>query len=55
MYTGNPHRTADKPWPRYTAGSPTYLSQNVPAPSTMPAAAFVVAHSCAFWDTVLVY
>jgi para-nitrobenzyl esterase len=55
MYTGNPNRTGDKPWPRYTAASPTYLSQNVPASSTMTAAAFVAAHNCAFWDTVLIY
>jgi len=55
MYTGNPNQTGDKPWPRYTAETATYLSQNVPASSTMPAAAFLTAHNCAFWDTVLIY
>jgi para-nitrobenzyl esterase len=55
MYTGNPNRTGDKPWPRYTASSAVYLSQNVPVPSQMPAAAFLAAHNCAFWDTVLIY
>jgi para-nitrobenzyl esterase len=55
MYTGNPNRTGDSPWPRYSAATPTLLSQNVPSSTTMSAAAFATAHKCAFWDTVLVY
>jgi para-nitrobenzyl esterase len=55
MYTGNPNQTGDKPWPRYTAETASYLSQNVPASSVMPAADFLAAHKCAFWDTVLIY
>jgi para-nitrobenzyl esterase len=55
MYSGNPNLTGDKPWPRYSAGSPIMLSQNVPVSAPMPAADFLAAHNCAFWDTVLVY
>lgn len=55
MYTGNPNRTGDHPWPRYTAGSELYFSENVPASTTISAAQFAAAHNCAFWDTVLVY
>jgi para-nitrobenzyl esterase len=55
MYTGNPNLTGDKPWPRYSAGSAIMLSQNVPASAPMPAADFLAAHNCVFWDTVLVY
>jgi para-nitrobenzyl esterase len=55
MYTGNPNRTGDKPWPRYDAASATYFSQNIPASTPMAAAAFLSAHQCAFWDTVLIY
>jgi para-nitrobenzyl esterase len=55
MYTGNPNRAGNSPWPRYSAAAPTLLSQNVPSSATMSAAAFAAAHKCAFWDTVLVY
>jgi para-nitrobenzyl esterase len=55
MYTGNPNRTGNKPWPRYTEGSTVLLSQNVPAMSVTTMAAFSAAHNCAFWDTVLIY
>lgn len=55
MYTGNPNRSGDSPWPRYSAATPVLFSQNVPASTTMSAPAFAAAHKCAFWDTVLVY
>jgi para-nitrobenzyl esterase len=55
MYTGNPNLTGDKPWPRYSANSEVYFSQNVPKSSTITAAQFTAAHNCAFWDTVLIY
>jgi para-nitrobenzyl esterase len=55
MYTGNPNHTGGRPWPIYTGGSAIYLSQNVPNSSPMPAADFLTAHNCAFWDTVLIY
>ncbi len=55
MYTGNPNLKGDQPWPRYTKDSQVYLSQNVPASSTITAAQFAAAHKCAFWDTVLIY
>ena len=55
MYTGNPNHAGVRPWPIYTAGSAVYLSQNVPESSPMPAADFLAAHNCAFWDTVLIY
>ncbi len=55
MYTGNPNHAKVRPWPAYTASSPVYLSQNVPDSSAMPAADYLAAHQCAFWDTVLIY
>jgi para-nitrobenzyl esterase len=55
MYAGNPNRMGDRPWPRYTAATASYLSQNIPASSTMTEAEFSTVHKCAFWDTVLVY
>jgi para-nitrobenzyl esterase len=55
MYAGNPNSPSDQSWPRYTANSEAYLSQNVPKSSTITAAQFAAAHNCAFWDTVLVY
>jgi para-nitrobenzyl esterase len=55
MYAGNPNLTGDRPWPRYTAASTSYLSQNVPALSPLSAADFAALHKCAFWDTVLIY
>jgi para-nitrobenzyl esterase len=55
MYTGNPNLTGDRTWPRYTANSEVYFSQNVPKSSTITAAQFTAAHNCAFWDTVLIY
>jgi para-nitrobenzyl esterase len=55
MYSGNPNLKGDAPWPRYTAASPVYLSQNVPHLSTITEPAFRAAHKCDFWDTVLVF
>jgi hypothetical protein len=55
MYTGNPNLKGDAPWPRYTAGSKVYLSENVPHLSTITEAQFRAAHRCEFWDTVLIY
>jgi para-nitrobenzyl esterase len=55
MYTGNPNLTGDQPWPRYSANSEVYLSQNVPKSSAIAAARFTAAHKCSFWDTVLIY
>jgi para-nitrobenzyl esterase len=55
MYSGNPNLTNDHPWPRYTASSKVYFSQNVPKSSTITEAQFTAAHNCAFWDTVLIY
>jgi para-nitrobenzyl esterase len=55
MYSGNPNRSGDQPWPRYTGSSEQYFSQNVPASSTLTAAQFAAAHHCEFWDKVLLY
>jgi para-nitrobenzyl esterase len=55
MYTGNPNKTGNGPWPRYTAETASYYVQNIPASSTMTEAAFSTAHKCEFWDTVLIY
>ena len=55
MYTGNPNRNGDAPWPRYTANAKVYLAQALPHMSTMTEAQFRTAHKCDFWDTVLLY
>jgi para-nitrobenzyl esterase len=55
MYSGNPNLKGDTPWPRYTADSRVYLSQNVPRLSPITEAQFRAAHKCDFWDTVLIY
>jgi para-nitrobenzyl esterase len=55
MHTGNPNLTGDRPWPRYTAASDVYFSENVPKSSTITGAQFAAAHHCAFGDTVLIY
>jgi para-nitrobenzyl esterase len=55
MYSGNPNLKGDEPWPRYTAETRAYLSQNVPKLSTITEAQFRAAHKCDFWDTVLIY
>ncbi len=55
MYSGNPNRTGDRPWPRYIEGAASYLSQNVPQSTVITEADFESAHNCAFWDTILVY
>jgi para-nitrobenzyl esterase len=55
MYTGNPNLKGNAPWPRYTAESRVYLSENVPQLSTISETQFRAAHKCDFWDTVLIY
>jgi para-nitrobenzyl esterase len=55
MYTGNPNLNGDQPWPRFSANSEVYFSENVPKSSTITGAQFAAAHKCAFWDTVLIY
>jgi para-nitrobenzyl esterase len=55
MYTGNPNLKGEQPWPRYSAGSDVYFSENVPKSSTITGTQFATAHNCAFWDTVLIY
>jgi para-nitrobenzyl esterase len=55
MYSGNPNLKGNSPWPRYTADSKVYLSQNVPQSSPITEAQFRAAHKCDFWDTVLIY
>jgi para-nitrobenzyl esterase len=55
--TGNPNGAGDAPWPRFTGkeGTAQYLSQNIPASSTVSDAGFVARHQCGFWDSILVY
>ncbi len=55
MYTGNPNLTGDRPWPRYSATSAVFMSQNVQKSATITVDQFAAAHKCAFWDTVLIY
>jgi para-nitrobenzyl esterase len=55
MYTGNPNLKGNTPWPRYTAATRNYLSQNVPRLSTITETQFRAAHKCEFWDTVLIF
>jgi para-nitrobenzyl esterase len=55
MYTGNPNLKGNAPWPRYTAESRVYLSENVPQLSTIGETQFRATHKCDFWDTVLIF
>jgi para-nitrobenzyl esterase len=55
MERGDPNRVGNHPWPRYEAGSPAYLAENVPSLSTFGEAEFSAAHKCAFWDGILVF
>jgi para-nitrobenzyl esterase len=55
MYSGNPNLKGNAPWPRYTAETPVYQTQNVPKLSTITETQFRAAHKCDFWDTVLIY
>lgn len=50
--TGNPNASDNAPWPRFTSGSPVFLSENIPL-ATLTAGQFSSNHHCAFWDTVL--
>jgi para-nitrobenzyl esterase len=55
--TGNPNGSGNRPWPRFTEdpAKARFLSQNIPAPSTIPDAQFSAAHQCGFWDQALAY
>jgi para-nitrobenzyl esterase len=53
--TGNPNGgSGNSPWPRFTAGSANFLSENIPL-STFTGAQFSANHQCDFWNTLLVY
>lgn len=56
-WTGNPNRQGDDPWPSYgtDARSGAYLSEDVPSLSTFRDDSFTRAHSCDFWEDLLVY
>jgi para-nitrobenzyl esterase len=49
--TGNPNRTGNSPWPKYTeaAGAPAILSENVPSLSKFTLAEWSSNHNCGFW------
>jgi para-nitrobenzyl esterase len=55
--TGNPNRSGNSPWPRYTRESdvPAFLSEDVPSLSTFSNSQWSVNHNCAFWDGIIVY
>jgi para-nitrobenzyl esterase len=56
--TGNPNGEGNSPWPRYEVGSgksAIYLSQNIPASSTLTDEDFSGAHNCNFWDANMVH
>jgi para-nitrobenzyl esterase len=52
--TGNPNGSGNSPWPRFTASSANFLSENIPL-STVTGAQFSANHQCDFWNTLLVY
>ncbi|MEJ0096280.1 MAG: carboxylesterase family protein [Methylocella sp.] len=52
--TGNPNGEGDSPWPRYTPDDKAhYLSENIPALSTISDAEYSTANQCDFWDKIL--
>lgn len=52
--SGNPNGSGNAPWPKFTTGSPVFLSQNIPL-SSFTAQEFSNNHQCDFWDTLLLY
>jgi para-nitrobenzyl esterase len=55
--TGNPNGGSNAPWPRYDVGpgaTAYYLSENIPALSTVTDARFSDIHHCDFWEPILV-
>jgi para-nitrobenzyl esterase len=55
LYTGNPNRTGNQPWPAFHATDETYLSQTTPHLSLLRGTEFADQHHCAFWDRVQTY
>jgi para-nitrobenzyl esterase len=55
--SGNPNGRDNALWPRFTGaeGTAQYLSENIPALSTLSDKIFAARHQCGFWDTLLVY
>ena len=55
--TGNPNGGSNTPWPRYDVGpgaTAYYLSENIPALSTVTDTQFSDTHHCDFWEPILV-
>jgi para-nitrobenzyl esterase len=55
--TGNPNKSGNSPWPKFTSqsGAPVILSENVPSVATFTDAQYAAEHHCAFWDPILGY
>ena len=55
--TGNPNGTAGRPWPRFEnkPTRPAYLSENIPALSTLSDEQYSARHHCEFWEKDLTY
>ena len=52
--TGNPNKAGNPVWPVVTAGSASFLKQDIPN-STETEAQFRAAYQCNFWDPLIVY
>jgi para-nitrobenzyl esterase len=55
--TGNPNKSGNSPWPKFTSqsGAPAILSENLPSIGTFTDAQYAAEHHCAFWDPILGY
>lgn len=55
--TGNPNKSGNSPWPKFTSqsGAPAILSENVPSVGTFSDAQYSAEHHCSFWDPILGY
>jgi para-nitrobenzyl esterase len=54
--TGDPNVLGgNRPWPRYDANSPLYLSENTGKSAPISESQFYTAHKCNFWDHTLTY
>jgi para-nitrobenzyl esterase len=50
----NPNGSGNSPWPRFTASSANFLSENIPL-SRSTGAQFSANHQYDFWNTLLLY
>jgi para-nitrobenzyl esterase len=48
--TGNPNKSGNSPWPKFTTQSPKFFKQDIPT-SIMSEQDYRAAYHCDFWDT----